>query len=291
MSVALRNCLLSVAAWPSTLAGDANLDLRLRAILAATGVEAPDARQAALRPCPCILAALTEAEAEAGAASLRELRVPAFALRSEEIAKASDALRLKRLIPALGAPEPLYQAEPWKGEPEGLRMADVLLVVYGRIRRSTRTVEHPSGNRNAVRGMMIGGVEGAIVGGMMDAAESSTSTTTDAHYELIDIYRRTGPPLRIDSSRFQFNLEGMPKLEGKSAMVRELLARMGGELSGNRVDRGFENFRAPRGATVLVRSWGTGSIQKRDDTPEFDLYSPWIFLLRMSIAAYRRAGA
>ncbi|MFM9995689.1 MAG: hypothetical protein ACKVU4_07805 [Phycisphaerales bacterium] len=271
---------LSVLRWPDGSAEDG----RAAALVEAMGMDVYTARLAARRGVPQVVLTLASDQAAAGVARLRAMGVLAIAPSRAGMEASGPARRVKRLIPAMGAP--MYQCEMWRGEPEALRMEDVALLVHAEAReRESRTTRNPDRSRAVMGGLMAAGAAGAMIGGAL-AGPASLSTRRTTITCLLDMFLRDGRRLRIDSEKFGFDVLGAARGVTDRESMAVLVKRFTREAPAVRLDQGFGSFVCP---AEFVRSHfsaaGGDRVNRTSEASGFDFYGAWVW------AVFRAGGA
>ncbi len=261
---------ITVAGWPKGW----GRDQVVQAIVASTACDPYDAGLvASATSAPVVLGMTDLVVAKDVVRVLREERVPALAVSFLEVAELQRRMTAKRLVRAEGAPEPMYLAHPWRERVEelrGLRMAEVILLVRGRIPKfdrltTTEEVDEDAGPETLTTTEMRGGL-----------------------MEALDIYTVEGPAVRI-TGKFDFR-EFLGKQRGytDSENMDKLCLRLGEEAPGAQLDLNFRQWRSPAisGRRPAGSSQLGAEAMRRDDTGAFDLYSA---LTVTMLRAMRRA--
>lgn len=247
-----------------------------------------------LAPPAVVKTCSSDAAAEA-VGRLRELGIDAAAIAREQIERFSARTEAKRLLPAIGAPRPMYAIEPLRprlATVSSIVMDDVAMVVFGRVVK-TKSMVDPA----PTMGSDLSGLDdshaiaaGAAVHASMDhstpAGVPRSRTSADAY--LIDLYTRRGECVRIDSDKCSFDVLGDDRGLTDRENAAKLLDRLRAEATRGVVDVGFENFKPP-GDVLVQRSRAVGgtSINSSDNRPAFDFYSAW----RVAVYAMTRKRA
>jgi hypothetical protein len=259
---------------------------RLETLVAATGLDPHTARQRLVRGTPQVTMLIQASLASTVVSSLSNAGVSAFAPTDADLAAAPAPLRVKRLVSPEGSPFPMYLAELWKGDPEGLRCDDVELLVRARIDQSTvRTIigSDPSGF-NLVNPMMLGvGPTSLMTAAGMDlhgGMPAARTTTSHESRHLVDLFTRDGRRLRCDSSKFNFDVLGKDRGISDLQSTERLALRLAEECQHAQIDTGFREFRCTGDIIAsTARSLGGTTIVKRDESPVFEFYSAWSYCL------------
>lgn len=253
---------------------------RTVALSAALQIDEYSAEIAQKWETPAIVKICDGAEGQEAVRALEELGIQAFSARNQSLEKLGAPITVKRLLPAIGAPRPMYAYEPLRPrmhEPGSLVMDDVFAMIAGRIRerRSVTSTPVPTGEY---------GYPGEATGAAGSAGRTGIGgnliSSKVAERFLLDIYLVDSRRIRIDTGQFSFDF-----LEGKLGFTdRENFERMCERLRAEApraiFDDAFEKFRPPpnrRGHTS--RAFGDGSVSIVDTGPAFDFYSQWKCLL------------
>jgi hypothetical protein len=128
---------ITIVRWPSAFTREE----MAAALVDALGMDPYHAAQRATHPLPLVVARVDAPLAENVLARFRARRVSAFSLTHAYLRALPRPFLVKRLVPALGAAEPMYMAEPWRGDPTGFRTRDLFLIVRAAVDRTKTTVE------------------------------------------------------------------------------------------------------------------------------------------------------
>src|SRR5688572_30615319 len=109
---------ITIVRWPRSFTRDD----RILALVDALGLDTYHAGLRASQEPPQVLARVDAAVAPDIVARFRARKVSAFAMTQAYLQAQPAPMLVKRLVPALGADEPMYMVEPWKGDGAGLRM-------------------------------------------------------------------------------------------------------------------------------------------------------------------------
>lgn len=289
---------------------------RVEAIVAASGVDPADAARTAKKPTPALIFLGPVAVGKSVLEELKKLGVSAIGVTDASLALVPKVIAVKRLVPAIGAPEPMFLVEPW--EPSrgsfGVRGAEIRLIVRARISVSTQklgiTAEDDwSGTRRAGGGTssfpgQVGGwlsspvrdpngpwLDGPTAAGkahvesagVLDlCAHNSAWAAEDTGIDpRIAGWRR----LRIDSGKFDFRSslqEAMGMADAEN--MERLLGLIVEGAKGAQVDTGFDGFMRGLNAVISLGGPEEGrhghSAAMRDQLARLSFYSAWA-LLRM----------
>src|SRR5262245_3768436 len=261
-----------VASWPERLDETARAGL-----LTDLGMPAYEAGESARRKPPMVLARCNAGTGAAAVARLQKTGVGAAWLSHEEIRSRLDPPQVKTMKPAMGAPEPLYLVEFWRGEPVGMKAADIVLLVRGRVRTTKVQVEPRLGAG-------LGEARIDPISGLPDFDPTPTRTTTTKYTDLLDIHLRDGTLMRCNSSRLSFEVlresRGLSDFENTD----RLAIMLGDQAPGALIDTAFEHAGF---LTVLVPDFRTagGAADNRWSLGAFSVYSAWLGALHARLGA------
>lgn len=266
------NAYITVAAWPKSFT-DSDI---LQAIVAATGMDPADAAALQLRSqqAPIILGLMETPLAKDAVRVLRSRKVPAITVRTADLAQLQKPYLVKRMVRPEGLPEPMYMLEPWReraDEPRGLRMAEVVLLVRGRVskfERNTSVEVH---------------YEHSGYGDFQVPVSTSVTELRGGFMEVLDLYAMEGPPVRI-TGKFDFkSLLGKHRGYTENENMDKLCLRLTEEAPAAQLDLNFGLWRPP----LSARGAGGAEALKRDDAGPFELYSALVATIDRAI---RRAA-
>ncbi len=260
------------------------------ALSEALRVDEYTANIASRSPVPAIVKTCSEKDGDEAVRVLGELGISAFAATRRHIERFSNPVEARRLMPALGAPSPMYAVEPLRPrlhEGGSLVMKDVVVMIVGNI-RVTQSESTPADPATGVGYLQLGIVspEAAAVGYVMNRASdevtvpgSNISKRTSDRY-LLDVYTREGRCVRIDTDKFSYDLLGDRKDYTERGNLSLVCERLRSEAPQSIFDVGFPNFRPPPDVlTQKSRLAGHAVRTVNDNKPAFDFYSPWRVLL------------
>ncbi len=210
---------------------------------------------------------------------LRAHKVAAFALTESFMASRPAPRLVKRLAPAAGASEPMYLVEFWKGDPAGLRTADIFLLVSASLNSSSVVTETDVGLRLNTRVSAHG-----IPMNWSDGPAASRTTETKFSH-LIDVYLNDGTQLRFNSDRISYDVLGKDRGYTDRENADKLALRLASEAPNAHIDTGFSALRIPpelsRDMVIAVRN---RTRHQRDQTAMFDFYSIWSHTVHRGLA-------
>src|SRR6185503_19825501 len=122
---------LSIVRWPSGFSREQMTE----ALVEATGMDPFLADQRTAKGVPAVVHRLPAALAPYVLRHLHKHKVVALAPTRSQLEAVPPPARAKCLAEAVGAPEPMYMCEMWRGEPRGLKVGDIFLIVRARLRR------------------------------------------------------------------------------------------------------------------------------------------------------------
>jgi hypothetical protein len=271
---------ITVVQWPSGFSRE-----QRRAVLVdALGLDPYTAGLRAVHDAPLVISRVETAVAKDILARFKLHRVPALAMTQAFLAAQPQPVAVKRLVPALGAAEPMYMVEPWLGAPLGLRTSDIFLLVRATLDRSSVTTTMESDPSYGA--VALGGIEGAVVAAAFDVGGASINRTRNHKLiQIIDLFMEDGRRFRINSARVSYDVLGDDKGLTPRENADKLALRLATEAPQALVDTGFERFRVPPDfVRDMVSIFGTRTRSERDDTSVFDFYSIWTQTLHRRLA-------
>lgn len=274
--------LLTIAAWPRAWSPAQ----RMTALASAVGIE-PVAAEVIARNTPPVMAGFAPRDvAREQARALRTQGVPSLVIDLATLRdRDTQRVRAKRLVPALGAPEPMYLVEPWDRRLPNLPllMSDVRLIVRGQV-QITESGRPLDMGPDLVRRAVLGHEE--IV---TELAEETTAPSTPARVieagELIDLHRDGLAPIRIDGRKFNYDVLGPARAMTDRVNADRLALRLAEEAKQAQVDLGFAAWRPPRLMPLPAQPPGG----KRNEGPLFDFYSVWLGTVEQALREARSA--
>lgn len=289
---------LSIVRWPDRSPAHADEPFAeedgVAILVDAVGLPPADARRAVRRGTPQVTSMLDLAVAPAVLSALRRAGVTAAFVGGDLLESLPPPLRAKRLRPALGAPEPMYAVEPWRGEGDVLLASRIALLVRATLRTVESRNEHaPSSWRSAAASRyMVGGVGGAALSRAMEAdgAGESARSTRVRTTEILDVHLADGRCIRVDGDKFSFDVLGEARGVSDRENMDRLAARLRGDAPHAAFDADFSRFACP--AQFLdERTWGGARLSGRRSSEHraFDFYSAWLAGLRQALAAGQKS--
>jgi hypothetical protein len=277
---------ITVVRWPSGF----SRDQRAAVLVDALGLDPYSAGQRAVHEPPLVLSRVDAAVAPDIIGRFKAHKVPAFALTQSYLADQPRPLPVKRLVPALGAAEPMYMAELWAGDPVGLRTSEIFLLVRATLDKSSTTTRiEPTGPTYGT--VIAAGVAGTVAVGAFGGG-SVERTTTHKFIQIIDLFMEDGRRFRINSGRVSFDVLGSDRGLTPRENTDKLALRLATEAPQALLDTGFDKFRIPPDFTRdLVGIFSTHTRHERDDTSVFDFYSIWTYTIHRGLVRSRGDGA
>ncbi len=255
---------------------------RIEVVVASTGADVMDAKLRAARRPPFILAMGTPEVAASIAAELRSRGVEVFVLRHRDLDMLPRAIAARSLAPAIGADDPMYLVDPWRGEGFGLRAKDVFCMVRARVNRST--IGRPEVEIEVNEGWGPDEYSFETI---------SSRKRTVATSDIVDLWsmdwstaRRMPDGLeipgvrhvRINGDKFNWRATLGQRRGFSDHHNADTLMVMLGEQAGNAaLELGFADFRASTEVALKGSSWymtASGTIVQ-DQHPAFGFYSAW----------------
>lgn len=254
----------------------------VEALVASCALDPYDAQQRVRRGVPQVICRASPAEARVMLEEFARRGVLAFAPTRGEIAGLGSPARVKRLMPMHEGGG--YVCEMWQGEGAAFRFSDVFCMVRAKI-RSSRTTTSVEVDRDAERGgYLVGGIPGAMMAGAMSSHVSRQTQTSVT--DMLDLHLRDGGRLRLDSTKFSFDVLGDQRAMGDHLNMELLCDRLRREMPRALFDRGFDAFVCPvEFLSDRVRGMGDVTIRTRSDAGPFEFYSPWACLMYRHLLA------
>jgi len=291
-------CSIAVLSWPDALP---ELD-RVEAVVRAVGLDPLLAAQAVRKPPPMVLARLPISESAAAVQALVAVGAGPLLVADDDIARLPEAILAKRLVPALGAPSPMYQVEPWRAGPVkaiGLDCSRVVLIIRAKLvsKRVGRWEQGPDRGSSMAHEMLSW--HGPVTSLLRDEGDGPSIrkvAVKTAH--VIDLWTlnpgpeaRLGPGLighlRIHGDKFSWDVLNHLKAHGDHSNADRLALLLAEQCTRAQVDLGFAPF-ADASARTLGRSYrsmGNGA-EKTEQGPIFEFYSAWS-MIRVLKLGYR----
>lgn len=259
---------VSVFAWPTGWSREQMVDALARCV----GIDPADASLRVAKPAPLAITRMEERPAGAAVRMLRDLGISAFAPTQKQLNGLDRPILAKRLNAARGAAEAMYLVEPWRGEPTGLKMEEVSLILRASVISTRSTADDPTTQIrfDSMTGTMF-----------MDRVQGPARRTAFA--EVIELHCQDGTRVRIDANKFDFDVLGDERELADTANAYLLAAQLIRQSPQATLDTGFPAFSPPPGA---VRALDPGAPLARSRMPEFEFYSAWLHILyRLAVGA------
>lgn len=268
---------ITVLEWPRGMSPEERAGVLVEAI----GLDVYMAEQRVKKSPPMVIGRQAVNAAKSVARVLSARGVKHVLVADQDIARMPAAMQAKRLVPALGAPEPMYFVEPWRGEGRGLKMADVFCMVRGRIgRTSTGPVEMEI---TLERNLVLPDMYGVLI----ETSQKRSASTSD----VIDLWcadHENGRTLkngsrvpgiwrvRINGDKFNWDVLGGSRGFSDNDNADKLALLLAEQATESSVEVGFGAFREASGAALGASLWMTsmGTV-KTDQGPAFEFYSGW----------------
>jgi hypothetical protein len=267
---------LSIVARPERL----DRNGLITALAEAAGVDPFHAGQRLAKDVmPCVIGRIDASVASDVVVELRGRGVHAIAPTSAQLRNFAPPIRAKRLVPAIGAPEPMYMCEPWRDEAFGFTAREVGIIVRARL---TKTQKGPA--RTEQTGAFYDPFSGAVV-----AEYETVRDTRSSISDILDIYLRNRRRIRCCGDKFNFDMLGASRGYTDNENMDKLSVMIAESAPKAVVDLGFSDFTCPPAVASAYRTSSGGAAMK-DDNPVFDFYSPWIVQVFRALAASERSG-
>lgn len=214
---------------------------------------------------PLVIQRILASEAAPMVANLRKRGIAAFAPTTTQLRTFAPVTTIKRITPALGSPEPMFLAEPWRAEPFGFPGKHIALLVRARLRRVTKSETR----------MEATGVSYEPITGTVSAQYEAVRDTRVSVGDILDIYLHDRRCLRCDADKFSFETLGADRGYSDNVNMDKLSVMLAESAPRAIVDLGFAEFSCPPAIVSVYRSTAAGG-SVRNDLPLFDFYSPWV---------------
>lgn len=270
---------LSLLRWPE----GASAVEKANALVSILGMDPYQAGLAVRRRFPQVVQRIRHDQSTPLLGELDARGISAFAPTRARMRQVAGALYIRVLRPAIGAPQPMYECEPARGDRFALLAPDIALLV----RASVASIETGTAGHSGAWNMPsdISAPQSAVLGAAGLNTMSSARSARTRISEVLDIYLRDGKHLRIDADRFNFDLLGEHRPQTDRQRTDALARRLASEAPGALLDQAFGDFHCP---PDLVRTHhaGAGEADARRSAAmaAFDFYSAWTWL-RSSEAA------
>lgn len=276
---------LSVIDWPDGLDPEA----RAHVLVKAAGLDLYTARLRVARGTPQVVARLPDARARGGLDVLHRAGATAFAPTRAELSAVAAPVRAKRIVPADGAPEPMFMVEAWRGDGLGMLARGLFPPIRARVEQATSRVSSGSATHGgiAVGGTAIAGRGAGIIAAGIEGASGGVDRTTSLHVvELIDLHLHDGTRVRIDGTKFSFDILGHERGHADRQNMDRLALRLAQAAPRAMVDTSFKGFVCPpEFARDSWTSTDASSVHTSDQAPAFEFYSRWVSLMYRSLLA------
>jgi hypothetical protein len=274
-AMSLDRCYLTVLHYPP------DLTERQRTLALSHGLAVDDYTASMLQklvPPAVVKTGAADAAAES-LERLRELGIDAAAITRAEIERFAARTEAKRLLPAIGAPRPMYAIEPLRprlATVSSLVMDDVAMIVFGRIKLIKVSVVVAEPNLSDGDTLLRNTFDAAADGPSVDPPKVVTSrAAVDAHSFVIDLYTRRGECVQIDSDKCGFDFLGDERGLSDRENAAKAVERFRGEATRAVLDVGFEDFRPPPDAVMEHMRGTSEGGSTRTNRPAFNFYSAW----------------
>jgi len=263
---------ITIVRWPSAFTRED----RVAALVDALGIDPYIAAQKATHAPPLVLARVDALVASDVVARFRARRVSAFALTQAYLKAQPRPFLVKRLVPALGAEDPMYMVEPWRGESAGLLTRDIFLIVRAAIERSRTVVEVERSSEFSNRD--------ALALDMLEPAGQVRNSSHDTTH-ILDLYMNDGSRFRCNADRLSFDVLGKQRGMTDLENTDKLALRLATEAPQAQIDTNFRHFRIPADLVQdLVSVFPNHTSTQRDSTAAFDFYSLWTYAIHRGLA-------
>lgn len=268
---------ITILRWPEGY----TIDSQIEAVVEATGLDPHAAHQRLVKGTPLVIHRVDASIASEVLSPLKARKVMCLGVPEKTMRAVPKPVHLKRLVPAIDAPQPMYLAEPWREEARGLRASDLFLLIRAKLKASIKG-ETQEDTYNTV-GVGFGGHVSVVT------VTETYRYDRDQRTEAIDLYLRDGTCYRIFGTKFNFDCLG--ERRGLTDMENaDKLACMVAESAPDcLVDTNFDAFNCP---SVFYRQWRTApkANEIRSDNAAFEFYSAWRFLLTKALVAAKRTA-
>lgn len=258
--------------------------LRVKTLVKVAAMDAYQARLVAIRPTPTILARMEPDRAAEVVSALEIEGVSAIAPQRDDIWNFRTTPRVRSLT--LTSPG-IYSILFWDGRITELKMRDVVFMVRGRVQRSsTRTESNSASAGSVAAGYMIGGVFGAAMAASTGGGATRSTKIELSH--LLDLFVRNGTRVRLNADKFSFDVLGPDKGFTNIENMDKLAVQLGRDAPAALIDTDFPKFKPP--AEILRDSFqavGDKGVTRSDDSPAFDFYSAWLYLVNKHLGSFQ----
>lgn len=279
------SCSIAVLSW----ADGSTEPARIEAVVRGFGFDPFLAAQVVRKAPPLVIGRLPQGESAIALQALRDAGATPLLVADDDIARLPAATMVKRLIPALGAPSPMYQVEPWKAGPVqtfGLDCRNVVLIVRARLvsRRLGRWEPGPEPEPSLVRDVVLW--DHPELDTALDFRPSVRQVSIRSSH-VIDLWTLTPARggritpdsighLRVHGDKFSWDVLRDQKTYGDHANADRLGLLLAEQCTNAQVDLGFCEFAASSARTLGrgYSSMGHGA-EKTEQGPIFEFYSAW----------------
>lgn len=266
---------LSIVAWPQGL----DRDRLIQALAEAAGMDPFHAGQRLAKgTTPLVMQRIDAAIAPEVIAELRGRGVHAIAPTSSQLRSFAPPIRAKRLVPAIGAPEPMFMCEPWREEAFGFTAKEIGIIVRARL---AKTSKGPA--RMEQTGVVYDPFTGTVAAEYEMVRDHKSSIS-----DILDIYLRNRKRIRCCGDKFNFDMLGAARGFTDNENMDKLSVILAEAAPRAIVDLGFSEFTCPQAVTSAYRT-SSGGASLKDDNPLFDFYSPWIVQVYRALAASEKS--
>lgn len=271
---------ITIISWPDGYTA-AN---QLEAVVAATGLEPVQAARRVMRGVPAVIQRVPTSLVDNVTTPLRTRGVGFVTMAERRLRALPKPILLKRLTSADGAPQPMFLAEPWRGDPFGLRAADLFLLLRARLRKTlAREPEHDVtyypysifGSRAPTPFPGHIAVENIARGVRVTEVISRDLNDT---IDVIDLCTHNDTRYRIRGDKFNFDVLGNARGHSDFENADKLAYLLAQAAPTCVIDTTFPLFRCPE---EFAHDWRTANrkpSETRNDEPAFEFYSAWSVL-------------
>jgi hypothetical protein len=238
-------------------------------LVRACSIDATVASHLLGKQLPAIVRRVDVRQAPVAVANLTTLGFGAIWFSQLELESRVPMRPAKRIVPALGAPQPMFMVECWPPhESIGMLGADIRLLVRG---RPQQTKVQPQ--ESAPGGGYYGGIDDDAWGADMEGGGASARRTA-VFTEVLDIHLAQGACIRCNASRFHFTDLGGPKRYSDAENLDALTTVLGQNAPAALIDTQFRSKKCPTELLVDLRAT-TSSTGDARTLAAFGVYSAW----------------
>jgi len=259
---------ITVLGWPEGMSRDD----AARVLVEALGLDPYTANLRVNKRPPMIVARVADAIAPSIVGVLRGKNVGVFTLTDAAVERLPPPLLAKRLESALGAPEPMYMVEAWRGEGTGLMMRDVYCVVRARVGRAK------------VGPPQVEVVPRPISYGKSLSWDYDVNVTHERSSQISDVIDlwlgregANGPErIRINGDKFNWDVLGKERAMSDLQNADKLALVLASQAPHAAIETGFADF-CDASAASIGSGWSATSAggSRLDRHPAFEFYSAW----------------